>query len=56
MEKRTYIEPEMNVAVMPKYALMGFNNSPGEDVNPHLSPKRLSPANPALATDTVAVF
>ena len=31
MEKRTYIQPKMNVAVMPKYALMGFQNSPTED-------------------------
>jgi hypothetical protein len=38
MTKRTYIQPKMNVAVMPQYALMSFNNSPGEELNP--APKR----------------
>ena len=28
MEKRTYIQPEVNTAVMPKYAMMGFQPSP----------------------------
>ena len=36
MKKRTYIQPEMEMAVMPKYALMEFQASP--DFNP--APKR----------------
>jgi hypothetical protein len=28
MEKRTYIQPETWMAVMPKYAMMGFQPSP----------------------------
>ncbi len=34
MEKRTYIQPEVNTAVMPKYAIMAWQNSPGEKFNP----------------------
>ena len=34
MKKRTYIQPEMEMAVMPKYALMEFQGSPGEEFNP----------------------
>ena len=28
MEKRTYIQPKMEMAVMPKYAMMGMQPSP----------------------------
>jgi len=38
MKKRTYIQPEMEVAVMPKYAMMDFPASPGDEFNP--APKR----------------
>lgn len=37
MEKRTYIQPKMEVAVMPGDALLVFNPSPG--LNP--APKRV---------------
>ena len=35
MEKKNYIQPEMGTIILPQSALMAFNNSPGEDVNPH---------------------
>jgi len=34
MKKRTYIQPEMEMAVMPKYAMMDFPASPGQSLNP----------------------
>ena len=34
MKKRTYIQPEVEVAVMPKYAIMAWQNSPGVSFNP----------------------
>jgi hypothetical protein len=39
MEKRTYIQPKTSMAVMPKYAMMGFQPSP--TINP--APKRRTP-------------
>ena len=54
MEKKMYIEPKMETAVLPKDAMMGFNNSPGEEFNPkNTAPKRIAPVMP---NDTVAVF
>jgi len=36
MKKQTYIQPKTSMAVMPKYAMMGWQNSP--TINP--APKR----------------
>jgi hypothetical protein len=36
--KKTYIQPEIETAVMPKYAMMDFPASPGAQMNP--VPKR----------------
>ena len=58
MEKRTYIQPEMNVAVLPKDAIMAPQPLAGSPTMSTVgaAPTRLAPANPALATDSVAVF
>ena len=42
MKKLTYIQPKTSMAVMPKYAMMGFQPSPtGGDTDPQSgSPKR----------------
>ena len=57
MEKRTYIQPEMKVAVMPKYAMMGFNPSPTDgSQDPTASKRVVTPTNPVMPADTVQVF
>jgi len=57
MKKRTYIQPEMKVEGLSSLSSLMLPASPtGNNYNPSGAPKRLSPANPALATDTVAVF
>ena len=57
MEKRTYIQPEMKVAVMPKYAMMGFIPSPTDGSQDPTAPKRVvTPTNPVMPADTVQVF
>ena len=55
MKKLTYIQPKTSMAVMPQFALMAFNNSPGEQYNP--ASKRRMDANPAIQNaDSTKVF
>ena len=46
--KRTYIQPEVNTAVMPKYAIMAWQNSPGESFNPAPSWRRNQTRTPVF--------
>ena len=58
MEKRTYIQPEMEVeALNSDNALMQLIlGSPTAKEPGKLAPKRISPTNPVAAADTVQVF
>jgi len=44
MKKNQYIQPEVAAMVMPAGTLMGWNNSPGPEMNP--APTRVAPPVP----------
>ena len=59
MEKRTYIQPKCEAMIWPKDAIMTGIDLGGSGTMATVgnnAPTRLAPANPALATDSVAVF
>ena len=57
MEKNQYIQPRVAAMVMPAGTLMGFNNSPGADMNPgNSAPTRVAPPVPGADLPTKRVL